>query len=109
MATNVTATIVGLSGKAAIKVTNKIVIPDGTNGADEAFAATIEEPYDYMADIPFGSVKPGNLGMVKLSVPLTSKQIDNSKNFRYFQLENLFIFIYLINRESQKVNVRNGH
>lgn len=77
-------TIVGLSGKKAIKQASDWIIPDGTNGADETNAATLEV-YDPATDIPFVNIGVNNVGMVKLSTSLTDKEVDGSKFFlKYF-------------------------
>jgi hypothetical protein len=42
---------------------------------------TFTTAYDWKADIPFTAIGGSNVGMVKLAVPLTEKEVDYSKIF----------------------------
>jgi len=91
-------TIVGLSGKTAIKQAADWIIPDGTNGADEMNAATLDA-YAYDKDIPFANIGANNVGMVKLATSLTDKEVDGSKFSTFFNYPNTSNYFFS-NRKS---------
>ena len=59
-----------ISGSTAVRQINSFVVPTGANGMNADASATLGA-YAPAADIPFGTVAPSNVAMIKLSVPLT--------------------------------------